>query len=354
MDKVYIGMDVHKKYTVAVAMTEQGQVLGKEKIEHGASIRQAAWKAYLGQFEGDVHVALEATDLSYPICEAIEPYSETVTMAHPLKTRLIAEQRVKTDVIDGRTLAHLLRTDFLPKAYIPPREIRDQRELLRSRVALVHAQTNIKNRLHGVLRRCGEFFEGTDLFGKGGREYLSQLALPEPYRSEIQQLLRILESIQGEIKEVSQSIQEDVAMVPEAMRLTQIPGIGSYLAALIYWEIGDIERFASPSKLVGYCGLGPRVYSSGGRTFHGPITRQGNRYLRWALVNAAQHYYHGRRGPLGEFFHRVAKKHGTKAARVALARKLATIIWHVLRKKEAFNEARIGVDQGGRAVQRFG
>ena len=354
MEKVYIGMDVHKKYTVAVAMTEQGQVLNKEKIVHGASIRQAPWKAYLGQFEGPVHVALEATDMSYPICEAVEPYSDTVTMAHPLKTRLIAEQRVKTDVIDGRTLAHLLRTDFLPKAYIPSREIRDQRELLRSRVALVHWQTNVKNRLHAVLRRCGEFFEGTDLFGKAGREYLDQLALPEPYRSEIAQLLRILESVQVEIKQVAQAIREDVEVVPEAMRLTQIPGIGPYLAAVIYWEIGDIDRFANASKLVGYCGLGPRVYSSGGRTFHGPITRQGNRYLRWAFVTASQHYYQGRRGPLGDFFQRIAKKHGTKAARVALARKLATITWHLLKKKAAFNEAQIGVDQGGRAASRFG
>lgn len=354
MDKVYIGMDVHKKYTVAVAMNEQGQVLGKERIAHGASIRAVPWKAYLGQFEGPVHVALEATDLSYPIYEAIEPYSETVSMAHPLKTRLIAEQRVKTDVIDGRSLAHLLRTDFLPKAYIPSREIRDQRELLRSRVALVHWQTNVKNRVHAVLRRCGEFYEGTDLFGKAGREYLNQLNLVEPYRSEIEQLLRILASVQSEVKRVAQAIVEDVEVVPEAMRLTGIPGIGPYMAALIYWEIGDIERFGSPSKLVGYCGLGPRVYSSGGRTFHGPITRQGNRYLRWAFVTASQHYYQGRRGPLGEFFQRIAKKHGTKAARVALARKLATITWHMLKKREPFNEAKIGVDQGGRTIQRFG
>jgi transposase len=221
-------------------------------------------------------------------------------------------------------------------------------------VALVHWQTNVKNRVHAVLRRCGEFFEGTDLFGKGGREYLEQLNLPEPYRSEIEQLLRILESMQAEIKQVAQAIQEDVEVVPEAMRLTQIPGIGPYLAALIYWEIGDVERFANASKLVGYCGLGPRVYSSGGRTFHGPITRQGNRYLRWAFVNASQHYYQGRRGPLGDFFQRIAKKHGTKAARVALARKLATITWHLLKKREPFNEAKIGVDQGGRAITRFG
>jgi len=353
MKPVYIGMDVHKKYTVAVAMNEEGEVLSKEKLLHGASIRRVPWKAYLGQFAGPVHVALEASEVSYPICEAVEPYSETVTMAHPLKTRLIAEQRVKTDTIDGRALAQLLRTDFLPKAYIPPRPIRDQREILRSRISLVHWQTNIKNRIHGVLRRCGEFYEGSDLFGKAGRDYLRELSLGEPYRSEIEQLLRLLESLQVELKELTHAVYEDVAMLPEALRLTTIPGVGRYLAALIYWEIGDIERFASASKLVGYCGLGPRVYSSGGRTFHGPITRQGNRFLRWAFVTAAQKY-HQRKGPLGDFFRRVERQHGSKAARVALARKLATITWHLLKKRETFNEARIVADQGGRVPIQFG
>lgn len=353
MKAVYIGMDVHKKYTVAVAMDEQGQVLNKEKIMHGSSIRRAPWKAYLGQFKEPVHVALEASEVSYPIWEAVEPYSETVAMAHPLKTRLIAEERVKTDTIDGRALAQLLRTDFLPKAYIPPREIRDQREILRSRISLVQWQTNIKNRIHGVLKRCGEFYDGTDLFGKAGQEYLRQLPLSEPYRSEIEQLLRILENLQNELKQLTHAVYEDAEGLPAVMRLTTVPGIGRYLAALIYWEIGDIERFASASKLVGYCGLGPRVYSSGGRTFQGPITRQGNKFLRWAFVTAAQKY-HTRQGPLGDFFRRIERRHGSKGARVALARKLATIVWHLLKKREVFNEARITTDQGGRVPVRFG
>lgn len=337
---VYIGMDVHKKFTVAVAVDERGRALSQDRIEHGKSIAQARWAQYFKKFPEPPHVSLEATGVSYPIYEAIEPFCSSVVMAHPLKTKLIAEQKVKTDTIDGRTLAHLHRTDFLPTAFIPPREVRQQRELLRHRMTLVQIQTSIKNRIHALLTRCGEFFEGSDLFGKGGREYLAQQAVPEPYRAELDRFLRLLDTIAAEIKQVTRQIHQGVEVTPEALRLTQIHGIGKYLAALIFWEIGDIHRFASPAKLVGYSGLGPRVHSTGGKTFYGSITKQGNRFLRWALVEAAQKY--GRKqGPLGNFYRRLERKHGSKAARVATARKIMTVIWHMLKKGEDFDESKL-------------
>lgn len=341
---IYIGMDVHKKFTVAVAMTENGELLGEQRIEHGASIARVPWGDYLKGFPERPHVALEATGFSYPIYEAIEPYCRSVVMSHPMKTKLIAEQKVKTDTIDGTTLAHLYRADFLPTSYIPSREIRDHRELLRHRIVLVQIQTSIKNRIHAVLARCGEFYEGTDLFGKAGRQYLAEMPLRDPYRQELDRFLQLLDGVASEIKQVTRTIHREVEICPAAMQLTTVYGIGNYLAALIYWEIGDINRFAKPSKLVGYAGLGPSVYSSGGKTFYGPITKQGNRFLRWALVEAAQKYGK-RQGPVGDSFRRVWRKKGAKAARVATARKLLTIIWHMLKKGENFDESKIARDR---------
>lgn len=346
MQTVYIGMDVHKKFTMAVAMNQRGKILGRERIPHGASLGKVDWKEYLAKYSNGAkpHVILEATSISSPIFEAVEPHAKSVSMAHPLKTKLIAEEKVKTDAIDGETIAHLKRTNFLPTAYIPPREIRDQREFLRHRISLVHTQTSMKNRIHALLSRCGEFYPGTDLFGGGGRNYLKALSIREPYRQELERYLRLLDFIAGEIKQLTRLIHQKVEVSKEAARLTQIPGIGKYLAALIYWETGEITRFISPAKYVSYCRLIPSVHSTGGKTFYGPIAKQGNKYLGWALICAAQKYAI-RRGPLGDFFRRIEKKHGSKVARVATARKLAIIIWHMLTKNEDFDEGKILADR---------
>jgi len=344
MSQLYIGMDVHKRYTVAVATNEEGKVVRRDRIEHGTDIARAAWADYFAALKQRPRVAIEATGVSYAVLEAIEPYCESVTVSNPVRTRLIAEQSVKTDKIDAKVLAQLLRTNFLPTVHVLPRDIRDQRGLLRHRVSLVHMQTSLKNRIHSLLTRCGLLFEGTDLYGVAGRDYLKRVGLRPSYRDELDRYLRLLDAVASEIKQMTRRVHAEVAVCPGALRLTTVPGIGKYLAALVYWEIGDARRFMSPSRLVGYCGLGPRVYSSGGKTFHGALSKQGNKFLRWALVEASQKY--GKRpGPLGDFYRRVQFKKGSKCARVALARKLATIIWHMMTKEEEFDESRIRNDR---------
>jgi transposase len=344
MGELYIGMDVHKRYTVAVTTDEQGKVLRRDRIEHGNNIALAPWGEYFAEIGEGAHVALEATGVSYSVLEAIEPYCRSVVLSNPIRTRLIAEQSVKTDKIDAKVLAQLRRTNFLPTVHVLPREIRDQRELLRHRMSLVQIQTGLKNRIHGLLTRYGVSFEGTDMYGKAGREYLAKLDLRPAFRDQLDRYLRLLDTVAGEIKVLTKRIHREVDVCTDALRLTTIPGVGKYLAALIYWEVGDIHRFHSPSRLVGYCGLGPRVYSSGGKTFHGPITKQGNKFIRWALVEAAQKYG-VKGGPIGDFYRRVKMKKGSKSARVAVARKLATILWHMLTKKEDFNESRLIADR---------
>lgn len=344
MSQLYIGMDVHKRYTVAVATNAEGEVLRRDRIEHGTNIAQAPWADYFASLDQKPRVALEATGVSYAVLEAIEAYCESVTVSNPVRTRLIAEQSVKTDKVDAKVLAQLLRTNFLPTVHVLPRDTRDQRGLLRHRISLVHMQTSLKNRIHSLLTRCGLNFSGTDLYGVAGREYLKRLELRPNYRDELDRYLRLLDTVAAEIKSLTRRIHREVEVCPGAARLTTIPGVGKYLAALIYWEIGDAQRFMSPSRLVGYCGLGPRVYSSGGKTFHGALSKEGNKFLRWALVEASQKY--GKRaGPIGDFYRRVQFKKGSKTARVAVARKLATIIWHMMNKGEDFDESRIRNDR---------
>lgn len=345
--KLYIGMDIHKKFTVACAMTAKGKVFSQTRIDHGNNVWEVPWKEYFESLPSKAHVAIEASGMSYAFYEAIEPYAEQVVMAHPNKTKLIAEQKVKTDAIDANALAQLLRADMLPTAYIPPREVRDARELLRQRISLVRLQTGVKNRLHGMLTRCGYFYGQSDLFTSWGKQWLDDLPLRPVYKEEGERYWKILEFLGDEIKDLTRKIHQEVKIHPQANLLTTVPGIGPYLAMLLYWEIGDIKRFISPTKLVGYTGLGASVHSSGGKTFYGHITKEGNKYLRWGLVLAAQKYGK-RKGPLGDYFRGIEHRKGSKAARIAIARKLATIIWHMLTKQEEFNESRIAEDRNRR------
>lgn len=334
---IYAGIDVHKKFSFITAMNEKGKIINQTKIMHGKQISQAPWNDFVKQFREPISLAIEATGMWAPVHDALEPLVEEIKLAHPLRTRAIAEARIKTDKIDSTILAHLLRTDLLPTCFIPSQDIRDGRELLRYRASLVSLQTEIKNKIHSLLHRCGYLYEGSDIFGTSGRIYLASLPLRDIYREEVNGYLRILDFLKSEIKAITKRVHNELEITPKAKLIQSIWGIGKYLALMIAMEIGDISRFRHPSKLVSYCGLAPSVYSSGGRTYYGSITKQGSKYLRWALILATQRYKNNK-GVLGQFYRRIQSRHGSKAARVALARKLATIVWHMLSKNEVFNE----------------
>lgn len=334
---IYAGVDVHKKFSFITAMNEKGEIINRAKIMHGKQISQAPWEKFVQQFDKPLSFSIEATGFWAPVYDALEPLVKEIKLAHPLKTRAIAEARIKTDKIDSTTLAHLDRTNLLPTCYIPSQYIRDKRELLRYRASLVHLQTEIKNKIHSLLHRCGYLYEGSDIFGKSGREYLSSLPLRSTYQDELAGYLRILDFLKPEIKLVTKRIHRELEITPTARLIHTLHGIGVYLALLIAMEIGDIKRFRKPSKLVSYSGLNPSVHSSGGRTRYGSITKQGSKWLRWALILATQKYKK-HKGVLGNFYRRIEYRHGSKAARVALARKLATIIWYMMSKNESFNE----------------
>ena len=334
---IYAGIDVHKKFSYVTSMNERGEIIKQGRIEHGNEISNAPWHYVIEKMEEPVSVAIEATGFWGPVYEALEPLVAEVNLAHPLKTRAIADARIKTDKIDSEVLAHLLRTNLLPTCYIPPREIRDKREMLRYRISLVAMQTMTKNKIHSMLHKCGYLYEGTDLFGKSGRTYMGSLPLREIYKEELNGYLRILDYLKKEIRQITKRIHEELLSTPEARLIHTIYGAGIYTALLIAMEIGDIRRFGRPAKLVSFSGLNPSVRSSGGKTRYGSISKRGSKYLRWALIIVTQKYKNNK-GVLGDFYRRIAFRHGSKTARVALARKLATIIWHMLSKNEPFRE----------------
>jgi transposase len=254
-------------------------------------------------------------------------------LAHPLRTKAIAAARVKTDAVDARTLAHLLRTDLLPEAYIAPPELRELRDLLRHRVALTRIRSALKQRVGAILAKHGIQRPYSNLFGPGGMRFLTELELREGPRQRLDSLLALIADFDREIDQTSAEIDQRAKADPYVEVLCQIRGIGRYIAMLVIAEVGDIDRFPSARHLCAWAGLTPTVRSSDGKARLGHITGQGSPALRWALVEAAQHAGRGG-GPLRDAYQRITKRRGKSVAKVAVARKILTLCFYGLRDGE--------------------
>ncbi len=281
----------------------------------------------------DTHVALEATYGWEWLADLLTVAGYDVHLAHPLRTRAIAAARVKTDAIDAKTLAHLLRTGLLPEAYIAPVELRDLRELLRHRVVLTRMRTSVKNRVHALLARHGIRPEHSDLFGAGGRAFLATLLLADGPRRRLDSLLALIDDFDREITAATKEIDARAKADEHVPVLCQIRGIGRYSAMLVIAEVGEITRFPTARHLCAWAGLAPSVRSSDGKARLGHISHQGSPILRWALSEAAQKIPSGS-GPLTERYERIAKRRGPKVAKVAIAREILTLCYYGLRDGE--------------------
>ena len=324
----WVGIDLHRRRSQIAIIDERGELTLQKRVSTG---RETITKL-LGDPES-TRVALEATYGWEWLAELLEDAGFDVHLAHPLRTRAIAAARVKTDAVDARTLAHLLRTGLLPEAYIAPPELRDLRDLLRHRATLVHLRTSIKNRVHALLARQGILPEHSDLFGQAGREFLASLELPDGPRRRLDSLIALIGDFDREITATTKEIDQRAKADERVKLLCQIRGIGRYIALLIIAEVGGVKRFPTAKHLCAWAGLTPTIRSSDGKARLGHISRQGSTILRWALCEAAQHTPTGG-GPLRAQYERITKRRGSKIARVAVARQILTLCYYRLRDGE--------------------
>jgi transposase len=324
-----VGIDLHRNRSHIAVIDSNGELSLSQRIVNS----RETFLELLGGLEGESQVAVEATYGWEWLAELLEDAGYDIHLAHPLRTRAIAAARVKTDAVDARTLAQLLRADMLPEAYVAPRELRDLRELLRHRVALTGMRSALKNRVHAILAKHGVTREHSDLFGKGGRQFLAELQLREAARRRLDSLLELIDDFTREIQATTAEIDQRAKADDRVDVLTQIRGVGPYTAMLIIAEVGAIERFPDARHLCAWAGLTPTVRSSDGKARLGRISRQGSPTLRWALVEAAQKCTTGG-GPLRESFERIAKRRGRKIAKVAVARQILTLSYYGLRDGE--------------------
>jgi transposase len=335
--KRFIAIDIHKHYLMIGAIdAEQRIVLQPRKVELQ---RWLAW-AQANLFPSD-EVVLEATTNAWAIYDQVVTLVSRAVVVHPATVKLIAAARVKTDKVDVLSLAKLLRADMLPEVWVPPTHVRDLRALLSHRRRLVALQTTVKNRLQSVLHRLNLTPPAGELFARKQRDWWQTLELSATEHLRVEQDLATFDHIGPQIEEIDAELRRLSTSKPWAEQvpyLVQLPGVGLLTAMTILGAIGDITRFATAKKLVGYAGLGAGVHDSGKTHRDKGITKQGRRDLRFVLVEAARvavqtHAYWKRE------FAQLAKRIGEHKAVVAIARKLLIVVWHVVMAKSADRRA---------------
>jgi transposase len=322
---MYVGVSVHKKVCRAAIANDEGDLVEEFSFTNSKKgIEDFMMK--IEAFKERVLVAVESTaNLWTRLYDPLEDHGVQVVLSNPSKTRLIAEARVKTDKVDARVLAQLLRADMLPLCFVPSRMQRDRRQFIRHRVHLVKMGTEVKNRIHALLDKHGLRCPYPTLFSKKGVEWLRSLRLGFTDDAVLRSDLALLESLGEQIAFMEAKIAA-VAVNDEGARLLMtMPGLGYFAASLLVAEICDINRFTSDKKLVAWAGLAPGVHQSGDKTVHGRTTRQGNKLVRWVMVQAAQMArLHDER--FKEFYERYSKRRGHQKAIVAVAHEMLRIV----------------------------
>jgi transposase len=317
-------------------MDEKGKVLREGSVNN----QKEAVAEFLNKADcnGNASAVLEATRNWVVMYDWLEEIVEEVHLAHPLKVKAIAEAKIKTDKIDAKVLAHLLRTDLLPEAYVASPDAREVRSVLRQRMFLVRIRTMVKNRIIGVLDRYPEVSSKRpckEVFSKEGVSWLKAVSLKDTDRKMINEDLKLLEELDAHIDKSEDLVEKLSCDDWRVQLLKTIPGIGKFFAVLIAYEVDCIERFAHEKKFFSYMGLIPSTYSSGNRTFHGRLTKQGNKYLRWAMIEAVWPAIRGDR-ELRAYYERMKTKKGANPAKVATARRIATIVYKVLSQRRTY------------------
>lgn len=337
----YIGCDAHKKYSVFVTVDERGKTCSPERVNHD----KAVYTRYLKSLPEGSTVAVESVCNWYWMIDEMEKAGLIPLLVNPRKAKLLMGMINKTDKLDARGLAMLNLNGSLPVVWIPPAELRDQRELSRMRMTLVSVRTKLKNRIHATLSKYAiEIDEVSDIFGKKGRQLLKEAIrqLPPETLQSVESQLVLLDQTIDQIDQAEARIRQVVKETPMMQLIKSLPGVGDILAIVIALEIGTVERFGRAEQLASYAGTVPRVNSSGGKTHYGRTRPDVNRYLKWAYIEAANciglsKRYNDQRHAV-QLLIRLKSKKGYPKAAVAVARHLAEATYHMLRKNEPYKE----------------
>ena len=339
----FIGCDAHKKFSVFVAVDEKGHASEAWRVPHDRPF----YREFLSRLPANSAIAVEASGSYSWLVDEMELSGHRPRLTNPFEAKRRMGLTNKTDKLDAKGLAILLRNGTLPEVWIPPGELRDQRELLRLRIFLVRLRTRVKNRIHGTLARHNVQIPGSDLFSAGPRLQLSKQLpeLPVHCRDAIAQELATLDFLDSQVESTERRLEMIMQASVEADLLKTLPCVGKILSMVLMLEIGRVDRFPTAAHLASYAGLVPRVSSSGGRTRMGQVCANVNRNLKWAFVETANLIVVNQRRLAGthvvRLYQRLKRAKNHQKAVVAVGRHLAEAAWWVLTRQEGYRDPRI-------------
>ena len=318
---IYVGLDTHKETIHGTVLDKEGKEICSYSFPNGKD----ALREFLKEFPvWNTNIALEACGIWRGCYKILQELGYQTKLANPLKCHQIASDK-KTDRVDSKILADLLRTGYLPEVYIPNDEILALRDLTRHKCNLTRFKVRLMNKIKGYLLREGIKYE-KKIWNEKGIDWIKSL---ENYQ--LNDFVKLYELTRREEKLTAKKISNIARMKPETELLMTIPGIGDFGASLIYAEIGNIKRFPTVKHLHAYAGVAPGIYQSGSKT-RMTTRKQIDYWLKWIIMECA-----GRvtitKSPLQEYYFRLRKRKGWKTARKATARKMLSIVWHILNDK---------------------
>jgi len=330
----YTGIDLHKKTSFITTIDARGKIVTRANLQNV----EEDILAYFANLGEQAKIVIESMSSWYWLYDLLTAEGYEVAISNPAKTKAIASAKIKNDKVDSHMLAQLLRADLISTVHVSSLETRKLKELLRHRSRLVRDATRMKNRIHMLLMKNNFKNPFSDLFGVKGLSYLKEIDLPDYHRQQVKTYLLLYEKLQKQIKPLTKTVRALAKQNHTAQLLMTIPGIGPITAMFIVAEVDDISRFRSYRNLASYAGLVPSLDASAGKEKMGRITKQGSRYLRTALVEAAQAAARMQNCRLRVFFRRRIVKAGYQKAIVATAHKILQYAFYVWKNQTPYQE----------------
>lgn len=340
-NQTFVGLDIHRKSIVATALDPEGQLLDQTTL----GTRDQELVDYLRRLGGQPSVVMEACSVWEHVYDAASTVAARVELARPYKVRVISEASLKSDKVDSRALAELLRLNAIPKSYAPEKPIRELRQLVRDRRHLKHLQTAIKNHIYATLLRKGIEYEDGVLGLKRKRETLRLLKLAPVNRG-----LDLLKEFEDRCHGLDEAVHDEFGKWREAQLLRSIPGIGELTAVTLVAELCPITRFANAEKVCSYAGLVPTNHQSGETSYQGRLKKDCDEVLKEVLVEASwTHRRFAKTSDATKIGRRVARRRGPGKGACAAAHKLLKIVYVVLKRGTPYTPERPSRERGAAA-----
>ncbi|MGA3021495.1 MAG: IS110 family transposase [Thermoplasmata archaeon] len=331
--RMYAGVDVHRGFCQTTVMDEQGAIVERARIPTDTEHLTAFFERYR-----DAQAVVESNTIWEFVYETLDDLGLDVCLASPAQVKAIAQARVKTDTVDATTLAHLLRTNLIPEAWVGDEEVRELRKDVRARRGLRDISTELKNQIYAEMIRKGIAYEDGVLRSKKGRAWVRDQFADNP---RVIARLDLMEQTETTIDTYNKTVLlPKFTEESQAPLLATIPGVGYYTALTVVALIGDVTRFPDSDHLVSYAGLAPRVRQSATTLHLGPITKEGPSELRWVLVEAVhshlKHCNTKEACTLCGFYRRLSRRRGQMKATVATAAKLLRVMYWMLKMNQPY------------------